>query len=171
LLADVGQHDRRQDREQFLEQVAVASATAGQRRSDRVAVIAPEDVRDVLVSLVCIDVVDADPAVDQPAGALLRDGGLEFARVDVVGLDVLLQASDECRYQCADGVVYLAFIRADLARNVLYGNLIDELVETSHDLSTFVAGMLHNRVDDTSRFDLGAQVFGDGRLIQSGGLQ
>ena len=69
------------------------------------------------------------------------DGGLELARVDVVGLDVLLQPTDQRRHQRPDRVVHLAFVGAELARDVLYGDLAEEIVETSHDLSTFVAGM------------------------------
>ena len=48
LLADVGQHDGRQDRQQLLEQSAVGQAAAGQCRRDLVAVVAAEDVGDDL---------------------------------------------------------------------------------------------------------------------------
>src|SRR6476661_4337408 len=171
LLADVCQHDRCQDRQQFLDQITTTGARSRQRRGDRVAVVAAEDARDELVALLCIDLVDADPAVEQAAGALLGDGGLELARVDLVSLDILRKPADQRRHQRADRVVHLAFIRADLARNVLYGDLCEEIVETRHDMSTFVAGMMHNRGDDTSRFDLGAQEFRTGRSIQSGSLQ
>jgi len=86
-------------------------------------------------------------------------------------MNVLRDAADQSRHQRANRVVHLAFIGADLARNVLYGDLCEEIVETRHDMSTFVAGMMHNRGDDSSRFDLGAQEFRTGRSIQSGGLQ
>ena len=54
--------------------------------------------------------------------------------------DVVLQTADERGNQRPDRGVHLAFVDAELARNVLYRNLVEEFVETSHDLSTFVAG-------------------------------
>jgi hypothetical protein len=76
LLADVGQHDRRQDGQKLLEQAAAARATTGQRGGDCVAVVAAEYFRDEQVALAFIDLVDADPAVEQSAGALLGNGRL-----------------------------------------------------------------------------------------------
>src|SRR6202011_4007198 len=64
LLADIGQHDRRQNRQQFLDQIPATGARSGQRGGDCVAVVAAEDARDELVACFWIDLIDADPAVE-----------------------------------------------------------------------------------------------------------
>ena len=51
LLADVGQHDRRQDRQQPLDQIAAAGARRRPARRRPVAVVAAEDLGDELVAL------------------------------------------------------------------------------------------------------------------------
>ena len=139
LLADIGQHDRRQNRQQFLDQITATGARSGQRRGDCVAVVATKDARDELVALRCIDLVDVDSAVEKSAGALLGDVGLELARVDRIGVDVFRQPTDQRRHQGADRGVHFAFIGADLVRNVLYGDLCEEIIKTSHYLSTFAS--------------------------------
>src|SRR5271165_7385676 len=58
LLSDIGQHDRRQDRQQLLEQVAVAPAATGQRAGNLGGVVAAEDPRDRLLAFLLVDVVN-----------------------------------------------------------------------------------------------------------------
>jgi len=41
---------------------------------------------------------------------MLADGGLQPARIDVVSRDVVLQAADQRRHQCPNGVVHLALV-------------------------------------------------------------
>src|ERR1700687_4190128 len=79
LLADIGQHGRRQNRQQFLDQLTTTGARSEQRGGDWVAVVAAEDARDVLVAGFGSDLVHAAPAVEQAAGALLGDVGFELA--------------------------------------------------------------------------------------------
>ena len=75
-LADVRQHDRREDGEQFLDQVTTTSAVPPTPRR-RLAVVAAEDVRDELVALLCIDLVDVTGR-RAGRGAWLGDLGLEL---------------------------------------------------------------------------------------------
>ena len=99
LLADVGQHDRRQDRQQFLDQVAATGARSCQRGGDGVAVIPAEDFGDEIVALVCIDLVDVDPAVEQVAVALLATSDSSSLESMSLRLDILRQPSDQRRDQ------------------------------------------------------------------------
>lgn len=46
--------------------------------------------------------------------------------------------------------VHLALADPELVRDVSYGNLGKEFVETGHDMSTFVAGMFVRLSDETS---------------------
>ena len=75
----VGQHDRRQDREQFLDQATAARAGSGECRCDGVAVISAEEGRDEVVALLRVDLIDVHPAVEQIALALFGDCRLELA--------------------------------------------------------------------------------------------
>src|SRR3954471_23882262 len=152
LLADIGQHDRGEDRQQLLDQIAPACAGTTERGGDGVAVVAPEKVRNEVVAFLLVDLVHVDTTVEQAAFALLRHGGFELARVDVVRLDVLRQTADECRNQRSDGVVHLALIRADFARDVLYRTLPEELAETCH-YRVHLHCWLSHAGHDTSRFD------------------
>ena len=79
-----------------------------------------------------VDVVDVDAAVDQVRGALGDDGRLELARVDVVGDDVVLQAAEQRGHQGLDGLVHLALVSAELAGDIRYRDLVEEVVETGH---------------------------------------
>ena len=89
----------------------------------------------------CVDLVDAHAAVEQTAGTLLGDSGLELARVDVFCLDVLLNAADKGGHQRLDGAVHFAFVGAQLVGDVCYRNLVDEVVEFGHRCTTFVAAI------------------------------
>jgi N-methylhydantoinase B/oxoprolinase/acetone carboxylase alpha subunit len=60
LLADVGQHDRGEHRQQTLDQVTARGAAAGQRRCDLIGVIAAEQTGDELVALALIELIDVD---------------------------------------------------------------------------------------------------------------
>ena len=91
LLADVGQHDRRQDRQQFLDQITTAGARCppAPRRRHRCCChrrCARRTCRPASSTWSTLT-----PPSSKAAGALLGDGGLEVARVDVVSLDVLLR--------------------------------------------------------------------------------
>ena len=140
LLADVGQHDGRQDRQQLLDQLAVARATARQRRRDLAAVVAAEDLRDGVGALVLVDLVDRHATVEESArrvaGGLVLDAGRGIGVFRVV-----LQAAHQQRHQLLYGAVHLPFISAELGRNLLCRNLIEQFVKTSHGFPPHVPGM------------------------------
>ena len=131
MLSDVGKHDRRKDRQQLLEQSAVASAAAGQRTGDLGDVVAAEDLRDGLLAVLLIDLVEAHTAVEQAAGGVAVSGGLDFARVIGV-LRILLQSADQHRDQQLNRFVYFGFVDADLACDITRGNLSEKIFKARH---------------------------------------
>jgi hypothetical protein len=65
----------------LLEQIAVNPATAGQRVRDLRDVVAAEDLRDGLLTVRLVDVVEAYAAVEQTAGGVVAGRRLDVAGV------------------------------------------------------------------------------------------
>ena len=95
LLADVGQHDRGQDREELLDQVTAAAPCPASAEATALLSLPPKKVSDGCRPPL-VHLIDVDPAVEQAALTLLFNSRFELARVDVVRLDVLRQPADEC---------------------------------------------------------------------------
>src|ERR1700759_2341277 len=128
LVSSLSQHDWDKDRQQFLEQLAVAGTPLSQRRCDLVGVTTAEERRDGLV-----------PVALAIFGMTAGD---RFDLVSVFGIiRVLLQSAEQRRDQSVDRVVYLALVGAELVSDFRRGNLGVEIIETGHRVATFVAGM------------------------------
>ena len=85
-----------------------------------------------MVALALVDLVDVDAAGQQVTLALGNHRRLKLGGVDVVGLNVLVDASEQCRHQCLDGLVHLARVGAEFTGDVCHRDLVEEVVETSH---------------------------------------
>jgi hypothetical protein len=140
-ISDVCQHQREQDRQQLLEQVAIAGASLGQRRCDLVGVVASEERRDRLLPVALANLVDTPTGVEQASGGVTTCGGLNLAGVLGI-LRVVLQSAQQHRYQRMNRAIDFAFVGAELACDIRSGNLSVKIVKTGHRrVSTFVAGM------------------------------
>ena len=128
-LGEVGQHDRRQDRQQLLDQVAVVAEVAAERLGYGSGVVA-EHVADDLLPVTGVDLVEVHPAFDQLRRVVVqRPGqGRLAVRVSRVGLHPAHQG----RQRLADRGLGRRVVDAQLAGQGADRDVRHDVVDRAH---------------------------------------
>jgi hypothetical protein len=130
LLGEVGHHDRREDRQQLLDQPRADTAHAAELLDDLV-LLGAEHVADDLLPVVRVDLVEVHPALDEPRVVLLHGLGERRGAARVVGVG--LDAAQQRGQRGAGRLLRLLLVDAELARQLVQRDLREDVLDCTHD--------------------------------------